>query len=246
MDGIQLFTRAGTPRTPNCVGGYSYTASCNRCGGAGGRREWNHSGYVCFECGGNGVGKVKLEKLYTVEQNAKLDATAVKRAEASTAKTNAIYVAREAELVAQRAAFVADNAEFVAKLQGLDGDFWAGFRESFLARACAPTFRQEELVNLEIAKRAKAPSAHVGAIGDKVSLTLTCERDIRIDSQFGTSWMSICRDAVGNVVIYKGNAEFLCQGDTGEVKATIKEHSVYNNVAQTFIQRPKLAASATC
>ena len=240
----QLFTRAGTARTANCTGGYSYTSKCTRCGGAGGRPEWNHSGYVCFLCGGSGVGKVKIDKLYTPEQNAKLDATAVKRAEASTAKTNAIYAAREAELVAQRAAFVADNAEFVAKLQSLDGDFWIGFRESFLARACAPTFRQEELVNLEIAKRAKAPSAHVGAIGDKVTLTLTCERELRLESQFGVSWMSICRDAAGNVVIYKGNADFLGQGKTGEVKATIKEHAVYNGVAQTMIMRPKVTQAA--
>jgi len=236
----QLFTRTGTARTANCTGGYSYTSKCTRCGGAGGRREWNHSGYVCFLCGGSGVGKVKIDKLYTVEQNAKLDATAVKRAEASTAKANVIHAAREAELVAQRAAFVADNAEFVAKLRGLDGDFWVSFRESFLARACAPTFRQEELVNLEIAKRAKAPSAHVGAIGDKVIMTLTCEREVRLESQFGTSWMSICRDAAGNVVIYKGNADFLGLNETGEVKATIKDHAVYNGVAQTMIMRPKV------
>ncbi len=236
----QLFTRTGTARTANCTGGYSYTSKCTRCGGAGGRPEWNHSGYVCFLCNGSGVGKVKIDKLYTVEQNAKLDATAAKRAEASTAKTNAIYAAREAELVAQRAAFVADNAEFVAKLRGLDGDFWVGFRESFLARAKAPTERQIALVDAEVAKRAKAPSQHFGYIGDKVTLTLTCERELRLESQFGTSWMSICRDAAGNVVIYKGNADFLRQGDTGEVKATIKEHAVYNGVAQTMIMRPKV------
>ncbi|NDG42259.1 MAG: hypothetical protein EBY28_23590 [Betaproteobacteria bacterium] len=222
----QLFTRAGTARTANCTGGYSYTSKCTRCGGAGGRPEWNHSGYVCFLCGGSGVGKVKVDKLYTAEQNAKLDATAAKRAEASTAKTNAI------------------NAEFVAKLQGLDGDFWVGFRESFLARAKAPTERQIALVDAEVAKRAKAPSQHFGYIGDKVTLTLTCERELRLESQFGTSWMSICRDAAGNVVIYKGNADFLRQGDTGEVKATIKEHAVYNGVAQTMIMRPKVTQAA--
>ena len=240
----QLFTRAGTARTANCTGGFQYTSKCTRCGGVGGRPEWAHTGYACFLCGGSGIGKVKVEKLYTAEQNAKLDAAAVKRAEASTAKANAIYAAREAELVAQRAAFVADNAEFVAKLQGLDGDFWVGFRESFLARACAPTFRQEELVNLEIAKRAKAPSQHFGYIGDKVTLTLTCERELRLESQFGVSWMSICRDAAGNVVIYKGNADFLGLNETGEVKATIKEHAVYNGVAQTMIMRPKVTQAA--
>jgi len=240
----QLFTRAGTPRTANCTGGYSYTSKCTRCGGAGGRREWNHTGYFCFLCGGSGVGKVKVDKLYTAEQNAKLDAAAVKRAEASTAKTNAIYAAREAELIAQRAAFVADNAEFVAKLQGLDGDFWVGFRESFLSRAKAPTERQIALVDAEVAKRAKAPSAHVGAVGDKVTLTLTCEREVRLESQFGVSWMSICRDAAGNVVIYKGNADFLGLNETGEVKATIKDHAVYNGVAQTMIMRPKVTQAA--
>jgi hypothetical protein len=139
---------------------------------------------------------------------------------------------------------VADNAEFVAKLQSLDGDFWVGFRESFLARAKAPTERQIALVDAEVAKRAKAPSQHFGYIGDKVTLTLTCERELRLESQFGVSWMSICRDAAGNVVIYKGNADFLGLNETGEVKATIKDHAVYNGVAQTVIMRPKVTQTA--
>ena len=236
----QLFTRAGTARTPNCVGGYTYTAKCTRCGGAGGRREWNHSGYVCFECGGNGIGKVKLEKLYTPEQNAKLDAAAIKRAEASTAKANAKEAARVAALVAQSAVFVAEHAEFIAKLKSFDGDFWAGFRESFLSRAKAPTERQIALVDGEVAKRAKAPSKHVGSVGEKITLIITCNREVRIESQFGVTWLHLCSDDAGNTVTYKGNAGFLREGNTGTVTATVKDHTVYNGIAQTVIQRPKL------
>jgi hypothetical protein len=241
---MTLFTRTGTPQVQNCPEGYVYRPKCGRCGGAGGSKAWAYTGYTCYECGGSGFAAIKTVKLYTAEQNAKLDAIAAKKAAVKTAKVNAVYAAREAELVAQRAAFVADNAEFVATLQGLDGDFWVGFRESFLSRAKAPTERQIALVEGEVAKRAKAPSAHVGAVGDKVTLTLTCEREIRLESQFGVSWMSICRDAAGNVVIYKGNAQFLGMGETGEVKATIKDHAVYNGVAQTMIMRPKVTQAA--
>ena len=241
---MTLFTRTGTPQVQNCPGGYVYRPKCGRCGGEGGSKAWLHTGYTCYECGGSGLAAIKTVKLYTAEQNAKLDAIAAKKAAVKTAKTNAAYAAREAELVAQRAAFVADNAEFVATLQGLDGDFWVGFRESFLSRAKAPTERQIALVDAEVAKRAKAPSQHFGYIGDKVTLTLTCEREVRLESQFGVSWMSICRDTSGNVVIYKGNADFLGQGKTGEVKATIKEHAVYNGVAQTMIMRPKVTQAA--
>ena len=242
----QLFTRTGTARIANTVSGvgYAYTPKCGRCGGAGGSDAWKFTGWTCFECQGTGLGQPKVDKLYTAEENARLDAMAAKRAATKATKQAVINAARDAEIAHQRVAFLADNAAFIAKLDGLDGEFWDGFRKSFLERACAPTFRQEEIVDLEVAKRAKAPSMHVGSIGEKITLKLTCEKVIRIDSQFGSTLMNLCRDANGNVVVYKGNVDFLRQGETGEVKATVKDHTVYNNTAQTLILRPKIFQAA--
>lgn len=85
-----------------------------------------------------------------------------------------------------------------------------------------------------------AKREHVGTVGEKITLTLTCVHVIELDSAFGTVFINICEDADKNTIIYKGNAiGFPNKGETATVKATIKEHGVRNGVKQTVIQRPK-------
>jgi hypothetical protein len=86
-----------------------------------------------------------------------------------------------------------------------------------------------------------AKKQHIGSIGEKVTLTLTCVHVVEIDGVYGTNFINICEDADQNIVIYKGNAAgFPCKGETATIKATIKDHGVRNSVKQTVIQRPKL------
>lgn len=55
---------------------------CNRCGGMGGSHAWDNSGYICYDCGGSGLeSKERIEKEYTPEHQAKLDAQRAKRHE---------------------------------------------------------------------------------------------------------------------------------------------------------------------
>jgi hypothetical protein len=92
---------------------------------------------------------------------------------------------------------------------------------------------------------------HLGAVGEKISLTLTIKRIVYIDGFRGnSSYIYICEDAAHNVVIYKGNAECFTYGADGEfskqddvlsIIATVKEHGVRDGVKQTIIQRPKAA-----
>ena len=44
----------------------------------------------------------------------------------------------------------------------------------------------------------------------------------------------------GNVITYKGNSSIGDKGDTNTIKATIKEHTIYNDIQQTIIQRPRV------
>lgn len=47
---------------------------CPRCGGAGGSKMWEYTGFTCYSCGGSGKrDKPRVEKLYTKEYQAKLD-----------------------------------------------------------------------------------------------------------------------------------------------------------------------------
>jgi hypothetical protein len=167
--------------------------------------------------------------------------------------------ARQAEWAAQRAQMAADRrAAFDAAYPGLSdqllayegtNEFINNMRGGLIAWG-GLTERQAEaaqtaLTRLAQQEVAKVTSKWFGAIGDKVTLTLTVNRVINMS--YGTyptivSFLYLCTDEHGNAVNYKGNSAVFDNADTVTVKATIKEHTEYNGVMQTVIQRPKLVA----
>ena len=89
-----------------------------------------------------------------------------------------------------------------------------------------------------------AKRAHIGAVGQKVTLELTVVHVVVLDGMYGTTYINICEDAEQNVVIYKGSSNAIPgKGHTVNVVATVKEHGVRDGVKQTVIQRPKLIAA---
>ena len=85
-----------------------------------------------------------------------------------------------------------------------------------------------------------AKRAHIGAVGQKVTLELTVVHVVVLEGMYGTTYINICEDADQNVVIYKGNSSAIPgKGHTVNVTATVKEHGVRDGVKQTVIQRPK-------
>lgn len=86
-----------------------------------------------------------------------------------------------------------------------------------------------------------AKRAHIGAVGQKVTLELTVVHVVVLDGMYGTTYINICEDADQNVIIYKGSSNAIPgKGHTVNVVATVKEHGVRDGVKQTVIQRPKL------
>ncbi|MGI9142495.1 MAG: hypothetical protein ACR2IJ_04835 [Fluviibacter sp.] len=99
---------------------------------------------------------------------------------------------------------------------------------------------------------------HVGTVGARIDLTLTVEKVLEFDGRYGTTFINLCRDENGNVVVYKGsntlqplNPAFTSHEDTTQelylplpqvvrVKATVKAHDVRDGVPQTIISRPKV------
>jgi hypothetical protein len=91
------------------------------------------------------------------------------------------------------------------------------------------------------AKNAPATSGrHMGNVGQREEFTLTIKRVMEHEGMYGTSYFHACVDENGNQFIYKGTSELGEVGATIRVKATVKEHSAYNGVAQTIINRPKV------
>lgn len=85
-----------------------------------------------------------------------------------------------------------------------------------------------------------ANSKHVGTVGERREFTLKVERVMEFEGQYGFTYINICRDADGNIVVYKGSNEFE-RGETIAVKATVKAHEMRDGVAQTIIARPKVS-----
>lgn len=259
---MALFTRTGTEYTGTIEHDDNgrpvrlVAISCDRCHVINGQRLWvmgmengvpySKTGFDCWTCGNTGVRGERKERLYTAEELVRVNKAAATREANRTAKAAAAAEKAAAERLARDHAFHTEHAAFIAKLNALDGEFWDGFRESFFNRMAAPTERQIELVEGEMAKRAaNAASGHFGAVGDKVTLTITVERIIILQHPvYGTNYITIARCDNGNIVSYKGKTDIGNKGETLTIKATIKGHDVYNGIAQTQIQRPKVMEAA--
>lgn len=91
----------------------------------------------------------------------------------------------------------------------------------------------------ETARQATADrSGWVGVVGERGNLSFTVKRVMEIDGQYGISFLHICEDEAGNVIIYKGTKKLCEAGETVTVKATVKEHTIRDGVRQTKITRP--------
>jgi len=93
--------------------------------------------------------------------------------------------------------------------------------------------RREERISAD-----RAASKHIGTVGERREFELTVNKVFSFESQFGYTYINICKDADGNVVVYKGSNRFE-EGETVRVKATVKSHEERDGVAQTLIARPK-------
>ena len=85
----------------------------------------------------------------------------------------------------------------------------------------------------------RAGSRHVGAVGERREFTLTVGKVFSFEGTYGITYINICKDADGNVIVYKGSNGFE-EGETLTVKATVKAHDERDGVAQTLIARPKV------
>lgn len=84
-------------------------------------------------------------------------------------------------------------------------------------------------------------SQHVGNVGEKISFAGVIEFVKGFDGMYGTTWIHVIKDLVGNVIVYKGTKRLAGKGDQINVTAKIKSHGERDGVKQTVIERPKLA-----
>jgi hypothetical protein len=81
-----------------------------------------------------------------------------------------------------------------------------------------------------------ANSAHIGTVGERAVFELVVERTLEFEGQWGVTFINLCKDTAGNVVVYKGTKGW--EKGPITVKATVKAHEVRDGVAQTILTRP--------
>lgn len=188
-----------------------------------------------------------FEKVRADNARARRQAGAQKRRESRKAQIEAERAQRAAERREATQAWRDANSALVARLEAYEGtnEFLRGSVQN-LDYWGSLSARQVEAVEscfavIDRLEAARANSQHIGAVGDKVTLTITVERIVVLKSQlYGDNYITIATDEQGNAITYKGRIDLGGKGDTVTIKATIKGHDVYNGVAQTSIQRPKV------
>lgn len=231
----------------------THVPKCSRCGGAGGSDKWKHTGWTCYECGGTGLGTEKVDKLYTSEQIAKLNAAQAKRETKRAADRAARAAQLEAERAGRRTQFLADNAEIFKLAESLNDSFITTMLAQCVERArISPA--QVELIQNKVAENARRAAAqHVGRIGERLEFRCNLVRITTSESRFGRCCFHVMRDLAGNTVVYSGSKLLGGVRWEGEYSdrypvvvpdevlhfvATVSEHSEYKGERQTVVSRP--------
>jgi hypothetical protein len=217
-------------------------------GSVAGARQFK-VGCDCVAKTGRGI--ENFEKVRADHTRARRQEGAEKRAEkkreARKAWIDEQHAARAIERAAATEAWRKENSALAARLDAYTGEndflrsmierlgYWGTLSEkqTEATESCFATIDRLEAARLT--------SQHLGNVGDKVTLTITVERVIVLKSEFyDDNYITIARDEAGNAITYKGKTDIGNKGDTRTIKASVKEHTVYNGVKQTVIQRPKV------
>lgn len=249
---------------------------CWRCGGQGGSDAWGpagtNTGWTCWRCQGTGRDPNKQYiKLYTPEQNARLDKAADTRAvKKAAARAEAARIEQERR-DAERAEIISANEGFIARIDAElahgESEFLQSVRDRIVIEAKEPTDNQIAKVNEVIERNQKerarlAAARHVGKIKERRVFELTLlHTQTRLVSEYPHiySHWSLFTDENGCKVACKsapnviGLKKELLEGESWDqrrymkgakvrVKATVVEHT-YDKYGEpiTYINRPKAA-----
>lgn len=82
-----------------------------------------------------------------------------------------------------------------------------------------------------------SPSKHVGKVGDRLDLMLTCDKAVQSQSIYGISTFHVFHDQHDNIFTWSTTSKCLEEGETYHIKGTVKGHDTYRNTAQTALTR---------
>lgn len=248
---------------------YDVVCKCSKCRGTGRLECFMHiSNGICFDCDGAGVNHVE-HKVYTPEylekkrirDEKKSLKQAAERLESENKKT-----LRRLGLNEEGVAYVVlgDTYEIrnELKAEGAKFNYFLGWHfleepkdrpfvkvsiEQIAEKNSLGFWVEGYVADIVDGLKAEAsknpdeiPSEYIGEEGDKIEIELVLDKVRGFDSMYG--YMHIYIFKAGNdVVVWKTQKGLdLEEGGKVKVKATIKEHSEYDGVKQTYITRAKV------
>ena len=101
------------------------------------------------------------------------------------------------------------------------------------------TFKAEHLVKeaAESVLFEASESEYVGAVGERLELFLTVEKNIELDNNYGRSSMHLMRDDCGNLFVWTTASKSWAAGTEHHIRGTVKEHRTYKGEKQTVLTR---------
>ena len=100
-----------------------------------------------------------------------------------------------------------------------------------------------DLRNIEFKKKKEAEKeqrkrgGYVGEVGKREVFTVTVQRIITFENDFGIVKLHIMADEQGNNLVWYSSSKVLEEGQTYKLKATVKEHKEYSGEKQTVLTR---------
>jgi hypothetical protein len=89
---------------------------------------------------------------------------------------------------------------------------------------------------------ARAARTFIGAVGEKISTTVTIDARIKIDSYYGTKLLIKMSDEAGNLLTTFTDAKWAWNSEAGDkldITGTVKNHEIYRGDKQTVLTRCK-------
>lgn len=103
--------------------------------------------------------------------------------------------------------------------------------------------REQDRLNFAAKQAARPVSNHVGAIGERLTLTVTVEKIIVTEGYYGQTGIHKMVDENGSdLVWFASSGTWLEEGKTYTVQATVKSHGAFNGRNQTVVNRVKEVA----
>ncbi len=117
---------------------------------------------------------------------------------------------------------------------------YTNWKSTGLAASIMAAFSRARERELRLKRLAARPdSHHVGVLKRRAEFTVTVERIMATESDWGTTGIHKMTDQDGNDIVWfaSGSAEWLDEGSTYRVKATPVKHDDYNGRPQTKVNR---------